>query len=402
VTKRALLKGAGLIALAELVSRIISFISFAILVIWLSPENYGVFAIAWMFFVLADSLFDFGASINYFEAEKYNKQALGLYRGIVSLIGSFWFLLMLLISAGLWLLEKTDEGEVLFVLALSLIPRIFFHPYISAWAYHQQYNYLLTNKILAAGVGGLVSVGFAYSGFEEISLALRFLATSIFSALLVLFVAKRTHHLMYDFILFRQWIKKGAKFTATTNWGWMVFFYIEQQAVLHIFGQTSLGLYNYAKKFIEVGMQVIASISRTVVLPYFVRKHANSMKVLLSTAILVGLGMLGALVFVLIAPSISSFVTDRWSMTVIICAYMSLSIPVAFGNSVLSMYLISKDQYKNIVFSEFLSILILFVLGYSVYILNLELKHFAFFVSISLLVKFLSLSKTMQTLKIIK
>lgn len=356
---RSLVKGVGLVTTAEMLNRLISFSSFLALAIWLTPEHYGQFAIAWLAFMLADSMFDIGTSVSYFQCATKNSRAFELSCGAATIYGGFWIIYLLVAGFGFLMFSQIEIAELLMLLLLSLVPRIFCNPIISRWTFEANYGPLFLNKLVSPLAGSTAAIASAYYGLEEKSLAIRFLAANLMAYFIIIFLRSYKFQPEYDFTLFRDWFRRGIKYTFTVNWGWMAFMYIEQQAVLHIFGTSALGLYVYAKKVVEVGIQVIGSVSRLVVLPHFIRKHYSAFNITRLGVIIVVVSSLMVGALSLIFPMVESFINPEWLSSVSILLIMLYILPLELGKFIYSMYLISKDRYVDIFISEVVAIILL-------------------------------------------
>lgn len=399
MSKKALIKGAGLVSAAEMLSRVISFSSFAALAIWLTPEDYGVFAIAWLAFIFADSLFDMGTGVSYYKDATDNPKAFNLYCGVVLILGTFWLAVMGSLSGVFAAFDNTHVAEALGILTISLIPRVFSTPYSSAWIREGKYYHLMANKVLGAVAGSVAAIWAAYEGWGDKALAVRFFVAGTASLILVLFTRRLAFVPAFDLEVYRGWFARGLKFSVTTNWGWLVFMYIEQQAVLHIFGTAALGMYTYVKKVVEVGMQVISSIARSVILPAFFNHKFSANVVILTVfkmvipiVFLCGLAWLGA-------DWVIVYVPEEWQASALLLTVLVFLLPIELGNSILGAYLISKDKYAQTFMAEVFSTLGLCGLAFTVYAFALPLSAIAAAVLMATVLRFLVLLVAMVWLR---
>ena len=363
MSNKELIRGTSLVSSAELFSRLIGLAGFAALAIWLTPTDYGQFAIAWMFFVVADTFFDMGTSISYHQHAKHSKKAFGLYRSLLLMFGSAWTVIMLICCVFLWVTERVHLAETLLVLSSSLIFRALSQPYLSYWVRNKTYRYLVINKTVSASLGVLASVYMASRGFGEISLAVRYPVTAICAFVLVLSVGRFIDRLYVDFALYRGWLLRGIKYTTSVNWGWMLFFYVEQQIILNFYGEAVLGLYNYAKKLIEVGMQVINNVSRSVVQPYFIQHGVRLTKVFTISGFLLVAGVVSCVLGVLSLPFITPHIDDKWIQAAEYLSYLIFILPVSLGASVFVAFWVSIDRFSEILRAELVASTSLALLG---------------------------------------
>lgn len=361
--KRDLIRGTSLVSLGEILNKFIGVGGFAALAIWLSPADYGQFAIAWMFYAIADVFLDFGTSISYHQHAKNSTKALGLYRSLLIILGIFWTSIMCIACAFLWISSKEDISITLFVLSTSLIFRSLSVPYFSYWVRNNTYLYLVMNKIISAIIGVVASVYMAYQGFGEISLAIRFPISAFCGFILVLFVSNFVDKLYLDINLYKDWLLRGIKYTATVNWGWMLFFYVEQQIILLFYGESALGLYNYAKKILDVGMQVVNTVSKSIVQPYFIQHSFKLVKVFKFSVGLISLGVLLSVILSLLTPAVSNYVDSEWLNSLDYFNYLIFIMPIGLGSSVFVAYLVSIDNYLSIFKAELLGSSSLILLG---------------------------------------
>jgi O-antigen/teichoic acid export membrane protein len=363
MSKKDLIRGASLVSVAEVFSRVIGLGGFAVLAIWLTPADYGQFAIAWMFFVVADTFFDLGTSISYHQHAKQSPKAFGLYRSLLLMLGISWTLLMLCFCAYLWVSAKEQLAETLLVLSGSLIFRSLSVPYFAYWVRNNTYRYLIINQTLSSLIGVAASVYMAYRGFGEVSLAVRYPVAAICGFVLVLFAGKFIDRLYVDFGLYRDWLIRGFKYTTSVNWGWMLFFYVEQQIILNFYGEAVLGLYNYAKKLIEVGMQVIGNVSRLVVQPYFIQHGVKLAKVFAISGLLLVVGFFGCVLGVLALPLVMPYIDNSWVQAAEYLSYLIFILPVGLSASVFVAFWVSIDRFSEILKAELIASTSLAVLG---------------------------------------
>jgi PST family polysaccharide transporter len=374
---RKLLKSAGLFASAELFSKLINFGSFAALAIWLTPEEYGLFAIAWLAFIAADAFFDLGGGISFFR-EDNDAQSFRRFRGYVLCTGAFWFSVELAIAGVFYLSGRPDISVLVSLLALSLLPRI---PLAAAQGWWKA-NFLFERSaailVINAIAGSAAAILAASQGMGEIALALRFVAGVLVSGIIALLIEPGL--LTYAFCkrTFKRWATEGFKFSLTSNWGWLVFFYIEQQIILYLMGTSALGVYNYAKKVVEITLQALASITRATLLPYMIKRGVNSQKLLKYTGIsllplVLGVGVVQC---VLSMPEFSTMVGGEWADVITIAAIVVWVLPAGFVATILSNYLVSAERYRALIIVELAATILLLVVGSIAFVCEYDLTNF--------------------------
>tara|TARA_Y100000296_G_scaffold53392_1_gene61164 strand:+ start:9113 stop:10336 length:1224 start_codon:yes stop_codon:yes gene_type:complete len=376
---RKLLKSAGLFAGAELLSKLINFGSFAALAIWLTPEEYGLFAIAWLAFIAADAFFDLGGGISFFREEN-DAQSFRRFRGYVLCTGGFWFIVELAIAGVFYFSGRPDISILVCLLALSLLPRIPLAAAQGWWKAQFKFERNAAVLVINAIAGSAAAIFAASKGMGEIALALRFVAGMVVSGVIAVLIEPGL--LTYAFCkhTFRRWATEGFKFSLTSNWGWLVFFYVEQQIILYLMGTTALGIYNYAKKVVEIGLQALASITRATLLPYMIKHGISSVKLLKYTGIcllplLTGVGMVQ---FVLSMPEFVTMVGGEWADVMPIAAIVVWVLPAGFVSTILSNYLVSAERYSALIIIEIITTLLLLVVGLITYVYEYNLADFTF------------------------
>lgn len=376
---RKLLKSAGLFAGAELLSKLINFGSFAALAIWLTPEEYGLFAIAWLAFIAADAFFDLGGGISFFREEN-DAQSFRRFRGYVLCTGGFWFIVELAIAGVFYFSGRPDISILVCLLALSLLPRIPLAAAQGWWKAQFKFERNAAVLVINAIAGSAAAIFAASKGMGEIALALRFVAGMVVSGVIAILIEPGL--LTYAFCkhTFRRWATEGFKFSLTSNWGWIVFFYIEQQIILYLMGTSALGIYNYAKKIVEIGLQALASITRATLLPYMIKRGVNSVKLLKYTGVcllplLTGVGMVQ---FVLSMPEFVAMVGGEWADVMPIAAIVVWVLPAGFVSTILSNYLVSAERYSALITIELITTVLLFVVGLITYVYEYNLADFTF------------------------
>ena len=376
---RKLLKSAGLFAGAELFSKLINFGSFAALAIWLTPEEYGLFAIAWLAFIAADAFFDLGGGISFFREEN-DAQSFRRFRGYVLCTGGFWFIVEMTIAGVFYFSGRPDISVLVCLLALSLLPRIPLAAAQGWWKAQFQFERNAAVLLINAIAGSAAAIFAASKGMGEIALALRFVAGMVVSGVIAVLIEPGL--LTYAFCkqTFRRWATEGFKFSLTSNWGWLVFFYIEQQIILNLMGTSALGIYNYAKKVVEIGLQALASITRATLLPYMIKRGIDSVKLLKYTGIcllplLTGVGIVQ---FVLSMPEFVTMVGREWADVMPIAAIVVWVLPAGFASTILSNYLVSGQSYSALIIIELVTTVLLFILGLITYVYEYNLADFTF------------------------
>ena len=145
-------------------------------------------------------------------------------------------------------------------------------------------------------------------------------------------------------------------------------------------GATALGIYNYAKKVVEIGLQALASITRATLLPYMIKHGISSVKLLKYTGIcllplLTGVGIVQ---FVLSMPEFVTMVGGEWADVMPIAAIVVWILPAGFVSTILSNYLVSAERYSALITIELITTVLLFVVGLITYVYEYNLADFTF------------------------
>lgn len=361
---RKLLKSAGLFAGAELFSKLINFGSFAALAIWLTPEEYGLFAIAWLAFIAADAFFDLGGGISFFREEN-DAQSFRRFRGYVLCTGGFWFIVELAIAGGFYFSGRSDISILVCLLALSLLPRIPLAAAQGWWKAQFKFERNAAVLLINAIAGSAAAIFAASKGMGEIALALRFVAGMVVSGVIALLIEPGL--LTYAFCkhTFRRWATEGFKFSLTSNWGWLVFFYIEQQIILYLMGTSALGVYNYAKKIVEISLQALASIARGTLLPFLIKKGVDKCRFLILTgfALLPVLSGVAIANIVITVTNIDVIFESEWREVIDIAVVVIWILPAGFISTILANYLVARRLYRELFSVELIATFFLILLG---------------------------------------
>ena len=375
---KSLVKKTSLIAASELISKLINFASFALLAIWLVPEDYGVFAIAWMAFVAADAFFDLGGGVGFFR-EEITKNSQSLFNGYILIVASVWVLVQLSLSYVFYLFDRTDVATLVLILAVSLIPRLGIAAATGWWKVNFQTEKMAVLQCVVAIAGAVAAVVSASLGLAFESLAIRFLIGNVTGFFLVLLMQPGLLNYQFDFSVYRRWVGEGFKYSLTTNWGWLVFYYIEQQTILLVFGTASLGIYNYAKKAIEVAMQSMGAVSRTILVPYFIRYSIKLSGVRSKTLI----GAIGIVILIsIMVPMMhyfERFLSSQWQPIIELISILLYILPANVVFVVLSSYLVANKKYRSFILMEVFNSLLLAFVGLLVYQYDMSISDFCYF-----------------------
>ena len=375
---KSLAKKTSIIAASELISKLINFASFALLAVWLVPEDYGVFAIAWMAFVAADAFFDLGGGVGFFR-EEITKNSQSLFNGYILIVASVWVLVQLSLSYVFYLFDRTDVATLVLILAVSLIPRLGIAAATGWWKVNFQTEKMAVLQCVVAIAGAVAAVVSASLGLAFESLAIRFLIGNVTGFFLVLLMQPGLLNYQFDFSVYRRWVGEGFKYSLTTNWGWLVFYYIEQQTILLVFGTASLGIYNYAKKAIEVAMQSMGAVSRTILVPYFIRYSIKLSGVRSKTLI----GAIGIVILIsIMVPMMhyfERFLSLQWQPIIELISILLYILPANVIFVVLSSYLVANKKYKSFILMEIFNSLVLAIGGLLVYQYDLSISEFCYF-----------------------
>lgn len=372
------LRGAGLLASAELLSKLINFGSFVLLAIWLTPEEYGLFAVAWLVFVAADAFFDLGGGVSFFREEN-NVENFGKYRGYTLCTGSFWFIVEV-VAAGLFYISGKEEIALLvFLLALSLMPRIPLAAAQGWWRANFHFERSATVLVINAIAGACAAILAASKGLGEVSLAVRFVAGTLVAGVFAMTIQAGLLSYAFCMSTFRRWAKEGFKYSLTSNWGWLFFFYIEQQIILYLMGTSALGIYNYAKKVVDIALQALMSMSRVILLPYLIKRGMDNRTLVKYTAITLMpvIFSVAAGYAILEMPWFTRLVGDEWMGVVSVACIVIWALPAGFTSTVLTNYLVASQGYKQIVLAEVSATILLLGLGGISYVVSLDLLSFS-------------------------
>ncbi|MAS24388.1 MAG: hypothetical protein CMI08_16290 [Oceanospirillaceae bacterium] len=375
---KSLAKKTSIIAASELISKLINFASFALLAVWLVPEDYGVFAIAWMAFVAADAFFDLGGGVGFFR-EEITKNSQSLFNGYILIVASVWVLVQLSLSYVFYLFDRTDVATLVLILAVSLIPRLGIAAATGWWKVNFQTEKMAVLQCVVAIAGAVAAVVSASLGLAFESLAIRFLIGNVTGFFLVLLMQPGLLNYQFDFSVYRRWVGEGFKYSLTTNWGWLVFYYIEQQTILLVFGTASLGIYNYAKKAIEVAMQSMGAVSRTILVPYFIRYSIKLSGVRSKTLI----GAIGIVILIsIMVPMMhyfERFLSSQWQPIIELISILLYILPANVVFVVLSSYLVANKKYRSFILMEVFNSLLLAFVGLLVYQYDMSISDFCYF-----------------------
>ena len=312
--KSRALNGAAWSTAGNWSSQLLSLVIFTILARLLSPEDFGLIALATIYVDFVQVFVDPGISKALIQREKLEDEHLdtAFWINVAAsiVLGALTFLVAPLLAQ--LLLEPSLEG---IIRALSVI-----FP-ISALSAPQQallsrefrFKSLGIRKVIATLFGGIVGIGGALSGFGVWSLV----AQQIVSALVGLMVIWWATDWRPRFTVSQRHFKDIFSFGINILAIRLLSFLnvrLDQLLIGYFLGTTNLGYYSLARRIFQVMFNLFANAPAQVALPTFSRLQTD--KARLQTAHIN-------------AVQYSSFVTLPEFTTIILCA--PLLVNVAFG-----------------------------------------------------------------------
>lgn len=305
-------RGAAWSAVSSIVLRMGSLVVGIVLARLLSPEEFGVYAVALTVQSILMTVADLGLSSDLIRSEEPEKLAptiatLGLISG-----GSMTLLTALTATVVAQAMGSPEAAPAIVVLSFTLVlGSISLVPYAMLMRRFQQRAMFLVGAVDFA-VSTVVTITLVLMGFGVMALALGRLIAQIVSSTMQFFLARVRPRYGLDRTRLRPILAFGLPI-ATANllaWGLLN---VDNVILARMLGVTALGFYVLAFNISSWPMNALSQSVRAISMPYFSRADSPSS----GLATVAAIGWAGALpaggvLAVLSAPLISVLYGDRW------------------------------------------------------------------------------------------
>ncbi len=347
------------IAGANLLEKVIQFITYFGFSFWLHPSDYGIFALAWVVIAIAESFFDFSIGLGFMQDQDNPEQARRIYNGAAILCALFWTAICALVGAACYLAGFPEIALMIFTLSVLFICRMLTAPSNLYFMLYEEYRLLAFFKLVPVVVGGLAGILVAIVGGGAWALVSRYFAAGLIGVFLVLLFSPYCLTPVFNFSVIKNWLSRGWKLAVSNNMGWLLVSQTEQILIASFLGSAVLGIYNYARKPMEISAQLLAQIAYQYFLPRFVREGDGARRVVQWALSLAAVMLLAVGVFDF---AIKWFAYDIWPEAwwpaFDLMPLAMLCLPPMAMDSILSAYLAA-----NYMVSEVLKINITFAVS---------------------------------------
>lgn len=329
--KKELIKGISWMSGFRGLTRIIAILKIAILARFLTPSQFGSFAIASLVLTLLETITETG--INVFliqEHQKYKKFIDTAW--IISIIrGIFIFFIIFILASPISIFFNSQDSYLLIIL-ISFVPLIrgFINPMIVSYQIDLSFNKEFYFRSFLFLIDTIFAIIFSILLASPLGIVFGFLISAVAETLLSFLLFKEKPKFKINYQQAKQIIKVGKWLTAGG-----VFKYLAEQADDIIIGKYLniyfLGLYQNAYKISTLPIYEITGVSSKVSIPIFAKIHDDYnrfkvafIKYFISVSI-VSIS-LGVFIFIFSYEIIIIFLGENW-----LESYQALRILAIYG-----------------------------------------------------------------------
>jgi O-antigen/teichoic acid export membrane protein len=319
----------------------------------LSPAEFGIAAIAYVFLALGARLTQFGLNAALLRTKELRPELVStVFVASLTLGGTAWAVLAMLAPAIAVFVRSEEAGHVIPVAGLSfLISAVAIVPN-TLLSRDLRYRELAVCDWIGTVTNAVVSVGCAWSGFSYWSIVYGILAAEIAQALAKLHFARWVPSLRFSFVAFRELISFGSGVYVKSLLDYAAH-NIDNLIVGRMLGMSALGVYGKAYSLVSRMLARINLAGPSTSFRIFALIHEDHerfrrayRKVVLAVTVL-GYPILTALI--LMAPDlIHVLFGSRWMGTVLPFRILC----VAGMLRLLNTYASSASQAKGMIWSE--------------------------------------------------
>lgn len=279
----------------------------------LSPEEFGIYAIALTVQAVLMTLADFGLSSDLIRSPDHERKAPTV--ATLGLVTGSCLALIMVLSAGRTaeLLDSPDAGPVIAVMSFTLvIAGVGVVPYASLNRNFEQKK-LFTASLADFIVGTIVTVVLILSGWGVMALAVSRIVAQLTAVSLQFVLSEERPRFGFDRTLVPQVLRFGLPVAGANLLSW-VLLSSDKIVISHLAGPAALGFYFLAFNISNWPMSAIGQVVRSVALPAFSRSGVPRARILADAmAPTWALTFLAGLMLALLAaPVIEIVYGHRW------------------------------------------------------------------------------------------
>lgn len=349
------MKGLMFVVSANSLEKLIHFVTFFGLSLWLLPEDYGLFALAWVVIAIAESFYDFGSSLGYMADYREGKadDLKRAYNGASLLFAVFWVLVCVLFGSIISVLFSNAVGELVIATSVIFLFRGCVLPCMTTFSLNKEYQKLAACQILPAIAGGIGGVIFALSGAGVWALLARYLVAEFTRLILVLALSPYDKRFSIDILITKKWLRSGWKYSLSNNIGWLSVFQVEQVVIGSTLGAATLGIFNFARKPVDIASQTLSQVGKQYFLPSFLTNQKAIKHVINEGLILAGIcGLAGILGYVSAKYILLNYWEEQWWPVIEFLPICFALLPIVAMQNVLGAFLASRGESHTILIVE--------------------------------------------------
>ncbi|MBC2606270.1 oligosaccharide flippase family protein [Pelagicoccus albus] len=271
------LRQASWIVIQHFASRGIGVLVFYGISLYVVPEDLGLMGLAWIFVAVCDALLGLGmptAFLRKTSVDDLDKNT--LFWGMAG-AGLVWTVVCMgLAPIAAAVFDHKVLLPVILVLSLRFPLRALDSVPLSINIRNLQFKRLALLEIACTSLSGGIGIFLAYKGFGVWSLVMRHVIHSAISTTILYAMTDWRPARQFSKVILKEYLAFGIPLTLSGNVGWLLALQVEQAVVGGVLGPAALGILNFAKKPLDVGGQVIASVRETVLLPLLVKRKRET------------------------------------------------------------------------------------------------------------------------------
>ena len=347
--KRKTISGLGWSSIAQAWKQITQFIVTAILARLLSPDDFGLVAMATVFTNLATIFADSGISGSLVQkqdcTERHYSSAFWL-----NIIVGLLLTIILILSAPLIaaFYKKPELKHILTVISFNFVLSSFTLIQSAILSKKLEFKKLAIRDISALFGSGLIGVGMAYSGFGVWSIVCQILSFTLFNAILLWGLSPWRP----KFEFAKSDIKDIFHFSSHLTGSNIVNYFarnIDKLLIGKFLGAQALGYYSLAYKIMLYPLENITTVLTKVMFPVLssiqdrIDKVRKTYLVIIKTISLITFPMMSCL-FILTAEIIAVFLGDKWTPIIPILKIFCLTGAIQSIGSPIGIILFSQGK----------------------------------------------------------
>lgn len=279
----------------------------------LSPEQFGVYAIALTVQAVLMTLADFGLSTDLIRSADHERKAPTV--ATLGLVTGASLTLIMMVSAGQTadLLGSPDAGPVIAVMSLTLLLAGFGVVPFAALQRNFEQKKLFAANLADFVVGTVITVLLILAGWGVMALAVSRVIAQMTAVALQFVLAGRRPRFGFDPALVPQVLAFGLPVAGANMLSW-VLLNSDKVIISHLAGPAALGFYFLAFNISNWPMSAIGQVVRSVALPAFSRSGTSPRRILADAAAPVwAITLLAGLMLALLAaPLIEIVYGAKW------------------------------------------------------------------------------------------